>query len=79
MSNEEIVNFAEEVVKKKKITGRGKLAKVDSGLYEALRERKLLGRVFAPLEQQKDDCARDAVIDALTEFAKSEKPEVEVA
>ncbi len=73
MSDEEVVEFAKSVVKEKKITGRDELKKTDSGLYEVLRIRGLLDQVLANIEQQRSDSARDAVIDALTEFANSEK------
>ena len=53
--------------------------KADCGLYGVLRERGLLDCTFARVEQQRNDKARDAVIDALTKFANSEKPEVGVA
>ncbi len=79
MSDEEVVEFAQKFMEKKKITGRIGLQKADSGLYEVLRKRGLLDRVFAHIERQRDDNARDAVINALTEFAKSENPEVEIA
>ena len=78
LSDEEVVDFAKSVVKEKKITKRDELKKADSGLYEALRKRGLLDQVFAHIDQQRTDQARDAVIDALTKFANSEK-EVEVA
>ncbi len=79
MSDEEIVEFARKVMEEKGIIGRNELQKSDSGLYSALRKRGLLDRTFAQVEQQRTDQARDAVIDALTKFANSEKPEVEVA
>ncbi len=69
MSDEEIVDYAKGFVEEKGVMHRGELESIDSGLYETLRIRGLLDRVFAQLDQQKTDHARDAVIDALEAFA----------
>jgi len=78
MGDEEVIEFAQEVIVEKEISKRVDLSKADSGLYKILRERGLLDRVFSNIEKQRTDHARDAVIDALTKFS-NEKPEVEVA
>jgi hypothetical protein len=44
------------------------LEKADRGLYQILRKKGLLDRAFAQIDQQKEDRARDAVIDALEAF-----------
>ncbi len=69
LSDEEVVEIAREVIKEREMTERNELKKADYGLYEVLRKRVLLGRVFAPIDQQKADQARDAVIDALEAFS----------
>ena len=79
MSDEEIVEYTSKVIEEKEVSGRNELDTVDSGLYEILRQRGLLDRAFARMEQQRDNSARDAVIDALTKFANNEKPEAGVA
>jgi len=78
MSDEEVVDYARQVMKENGISGRKELQKTDSGLYEILRKRGLLEQAFADADQQKTDKERDAVIDALTKFA-NEKQEVGVA
>jgi len=45
MSDEELVEYAESVMKEKKINGKGELQKADSGLYTTLRRRGLLVKV----------------------------------
>ncbi len=79
MSNEEVVEFARKFMKEKDITGREELKKADCGLYQVLRKKGLLNHAFANIEKQRTDQARQDVIDALTKFANSEKPEVGVA
>ncbi|MBU1681905.1 hypothetical protein KKE38_03730 [Candidatus Micrarchaeota archaeon] len=78
MTDEEVVEFAQKFIEENEITGRGELENADRGLYKVLMKRGLLDCTFARMEQQRDNSARDAVIDALTKFANSEK-EVEVA
>jgi hypothetical protein len=65
----QIVEYAKKVMEEKEITGRKELQKTDSGLYSVLKRRRLIDRTFAQLDQQKDDLARDAVIDALEAFS----------
>ncbi|MFH1684719.1 MAG: hypothetical protein ABH983_00275, partial [Candidatus Micrarchaeota archaeon] len=72
MSDDEILAFASEIMRENEISSRSKLGDVDSGLYEILRKRGLLDLVFARLDQQRDDQARDAVIDALEAFAAND-------
>jgi hypothetical protein len=45
MSDEELVAFAKKVVEEKRIKSRNGLKKEDSGLYQALRKRKLLDKI----------------------------------
>ncbi|MBU1681907.1 hypothetical protein KKE38_03740 [Candidatus Micrarchaeota archaeon] len=79
-NDDEVVEFAQKHMLEEKITGRMELQKADPGLYVTLRQRGLLDRAFAHVEQQRTEKARDAVIDALTKFAATdEKPEVGVA
>jgi hypothetical protein len=46
MNDEELVGFARKFVEEKKITGRKELQKADKGLYRALRNRGLIGKVI---------------------------------
>ncbi|MFH1684882.1 MAG: hypothetical protein ABH983_01110 [Candidatus Micrarchaeota archaeon] len=68
MEDKDIVRFARKVIKEKKITGRSELAKADSGLYEALRERGLLDEVGF---EEKYRSWNDMSDGKLVEFAKS--------
>ena len=68
MSDNDIVELARKVIQENRITTRRDLEKADSGLCKVLRKRKLLDRAFAQLDQQIEDDARDAVIDALEAF-----------
>ena len=68
MEDEEVIEFARIFMREREISKRYGLEKADSGLYQVLRERGLLNRVFARMEQQRDNSARDAVIDALSAF-----------
>jgi len=68
MSNEEIVEFARKLIREKKMAARSDLKKLDYGLYQALGKRRLLDRAFAQMEQQKENRARQDVIDALEAF-----------
>ncbi len=79
MDDEKVIRYAWRVIKESGVTGRSELLETDSGLYHALRKRGLLDQVFAHIDQQRTNQARDAVIDALTKFANSGKMEVEVA
>jgi len=68
MSDNDIVELPRKVIQENRITTRRDLEKADSGLCKVLRKRKLLDRAFAQLDQQIEDDARDAVIDALEAF-----------
>ncbi|MFH1685457.1 MAG: hypothetical protein ABH983_04070 [Candidatus Micrarchaeota archaeon] len=68
MSDDEIVEIARKVMEEKQITKRKELEMTDRGLYGVLWKRGLLDRAFAHVEQQRDEGARDAVIDALSAF-----------
>jgi hypothetical protein len=68
ITDEEVVEVAREVMEEKEITGRYELEKADRGLYQILQRRGLRDRAFAKIDQQRNDQARDAVIDALEAF-----------
>ncbi|MBU0527726.1 hypothetical protein KKE92_04555 [Candidatus Micrarchaeota archaeon] len=72
MTNEEIVEFARRLIKEKTIVTRKELRTEHRGLSAVLRRRGLLDQVFARIDQQKVDMARDAVIDALEAFAAND-------
>jgi hypothetical protein len=55
MTDGELVEVARKFIDERGITGRSELEKADRGLYQALRKRKLIDAVFAPLEQKKRD------------------------
>jgi len=77
MSDDEIIEFARRFMKQNEISKRKDLYGADDGLYTVLRKRSLLDRAFAHLDQQKDDQARDAVIDALEAFAANDNNSAE--
>ena len=68
MNNNDIVEFAKKVIHNEGISGRYELNKHDSGLYSILNRRRLINRVFAHIDLQRIDNARNAVIDALEAF-----------
>ncbi len=68
MSDEEIVEYARELMEREGITGRKELYFADRGTYNILRERALIDRAFARIDEQRNNHARDAVIDALDAF-----------
>jgi len=72
MSDEDIIELAKTLIKENDLANRAELSKLDRGLSSVLRRRGLRDRVFAQLDQQKDDQARDAVIDALEAFAAND-------
>ncbi|MBU0528044.1 hypothetical protein KKE92_06180 [Candidatus Micrarchaeota archaeon] len=75
MCDETLFTFAQEYVfwhQIKTRCGKGGLEETDVGLYSALRRRKLLDRVFFMVDKQKDDQARQDVIDALEAFAAND-------
>ncbi len=76
ISNEEILKITRKIIEENEIDTRNKLEKVDSGLYTILKKKGLLDIIFAPIDQQKTDRARDAVIHALSAFGSEEKIEV---
>ncbi len=76
MSDEEVVEYSKMVVERMMITRRSELQRADRGVYDVLKRRKLLGRIFGQVDQQKADEAREAVIDALTAFGSENKIEV---
>jgi len=77
MDNDELVGFAQKVIEKKEITNRIGLRREEKTLYEALRRKGLLDRVFAHIERQADDRARQDVIDALEAFAANDNNSAE--
>jgi len=75
LSNEELVKFTKEEMKKKKIRRKVELITADSGLYEILRKRKLLDRVGFEEERRKKREKRfwgAMSNDKLIEFANEE-------
>ena len=68
MSDDKLVGYARRFLVKKKITNRHGLFMEDPGLYNALRKRKLLNRVFAPLEREREKQSVQDVFDALKDF-----------
>ncbi len=77
LSNDELVEFAKNWMKENAINRRVDMEDNDDGIYCALRKRGLLDRAFADIEQQKNDLARDAVIDALEAFAANDNDSAE--
>jgi len=72
MGDEELVAFTKKTMKENRISGRNELQRVDWGLYKALLKRKLLDRVFAPMEKARQRQADDEVIRVLEEFGGAE-------
>ncbi|MBU1681934.1 hypothetical protein KKE38_03880 [Candidatus Micrarchaeota archaeon] len=72
MSNTEIAGLAKKLMKENCIIGRKELEEADRGLYRILWKRGLLDHVFAHVDRQKADLARDAVIDALDAFVAND-------
>ncbi|MFH1684721.1 MAG: hypothetical protein ABH983_00285 [Candidatus Micrarchaeota archaeon] len=77
MSDDDVVEYARKVIKEREIKKRSELMALDRGLYSVLLGRKLVDRAFAHIEKQKDDQARDAVIDALEAFAANDNNSAE--
>lgn len=68
MSDKKLVSYAQEFIKQKKIKNRKDLANEDAGLYQILRIRKLLDRVFSDVEKTVLHTGIREIIDALAEF-----------
>ncbi len=77
MDNDEIIRYAKKAIREEGISGRYELDKFDSGLYSILKRRGLVDRAFAQLDQQIEEQARDAVIDALEAFAANDNNSAE--
>lgn len=60
MSDEELVAFAKEFMEEKGISGRSELKRADSGLHEAMRQRKLLDKVGFVEKKRKPEKRREA-------------------
>jgi len=72
MSDGEIIELTMNLIQENKITARSDLKKLDYGLYQVLGKRGLLDRAFAHSDRQREEQARDAVIDALDAFAAND-------
>ncbi|MFH1684883.1 MAG: hypothetical protein ABH983_01115 [Candidatus Micrarchaeota archaeon] len=77
ISDEEIIEYTRKLMEEKGANSRGGLRSLDEGLYTTLYRRGLLDCVFAHVDQQKTDNARDAVIDALTKYSVSDNTKLE--
>ena len=73
MDDEELVRYAQKVMKEQDISRSVQLVKSDNALYQALRKRKVLDRVFAPLEQSNRKQALDEIVEAVNQFGVSRK------
>jgi len=62
MSNDAFVQSAQKSIQESGIKSKGELATADPSMYQALRTRHLLDRVFAPIEQAQE-LARKAELD----------------
>src|SRR5512137_2612745 len=51
MEEDELLAFAKGVIADREIRGKDELKRLDSGLYDALRHRGLLGRAFEGIER----------------------------
>lgn len=69
-SDRELLEYARRQIEEMGIRGRHWLEKADSGLYQALRYRKLLDAVFSRAESENRKDAVDAVINAAETFDK---------
>lgn len=72
MMVEEIAFYAQEYIKENDVHRKTDLYKADSGLYSALRTRKLLDSVFSSIESDKQSNALTDIIDSVREFGGSE-------
>jgi len=68
LSDREVIEIARKVIEEREINRRIDLENADSGLYSVLLRRGLVDLAFAGRDQQKNDHARDAVIEALEAF-----------
>lgn len=72
MSDEKLVGNARGFIAERRINGRHGLKKTDQGLYQVLRERKLLDAVFSPIESENQSAAMSDILDSVREFGGSE-------
>jgi len=72
LNDREVIEIARKVIEEKEINRRSELENADSGLYSVLLRRDLVDLAFAGRDQQKNEEARDAVIDALEAFSTAE-------
>ncbi len=70
MSDPELIEFTQEFMKEKGITTRAGLEKADSGLRDVLRRRNLRDRVFAEIDEKRQEESLDAVCEALDAFGE---------
>ncbi len=70
LNDEEIVEFAQKFMEEKGISGRGELSLTISGLYRALKKRRLLDEVGFEEKRRKRRSWRDVTDDEVVEIAK---------
>lgn len=68
MNDGELISLARNIIQEKKISRKSDLQAADCGLYEKLRERKLLDAVFAPVESDKHREDVLQVVEAMGNF-----------
>ena len=69
MSDRQIIEFAEKVMKEEGITGRKELRNIDSGLYTILSKRNLLDKIGFEKKQEKRSPWNDMSDTEIIEFA----------
>ena len=69
MSNNQIVQYSQEFMKEKGITGKAQLHKADLGLYQVLWKRDLLSLVFADIDQAKNKTLEAELVSGLRQAA----------
>ncbi|MFH0885326.1 MAG: hypothetical protein V1861_06470 [Candidatus Micrarchaeota archaeon] len=68
MGDAELVEYAREFIAENVVAGRSELEKADSGLYQVLRRRELLGEVFSQIESSGHMESVNGVLGALESF-----------
>jgi hypothetical protein len=71
-SDDELVEYAQRYIKESGIQNRKGLERADIGLYSTLIQRKLIGRVFSSVEQNRDSLGIEEISDAMDEFGGEE-------
>lgn len=72
MSDNEIVDYVENLMRMGKIASKNDLNIADSGAYTILRKRGLLDQVFSQIEEQKDSSGLHEISEAMGEFGGEE-------